>query len=56
MDEQIKFSVFTAEQDKEKVEQIVNKIMPFLKCATINQIQMAFDMCLENIRLCHVIT
>lgn len=55
MSEQNKLKVFTAEQDSEKVEQIVGQVMPLLKSATVNQIKMALDKCYALVKLCYVV-
>lgn len=55
MSEQNNFKVFMADQDREAVDKIVSQVMPFLKDATLNQIEMALEKCLTTIKLCAII-
>jgi len=56
MSEQNELKVFTAEQDNEKIEEIVSQVMPILKGATVSQIKMALDKAYALVKLCYVVS
>ena len=56
MSEQNELKVFTAEEDNEKIEEIVSQVMPILKGATVSQIKMALGKAYPLVKLCYVVS